>query len=136
MKRENTQAAINDFAKGTTDARYLRFFEFFNQQLFYEAHEVLEALWLPQRHGPDGAFYKGLIQLAGAFVHWRKGHPNPALALLSLAKANLEKYGSLHHRLDIPTTLSFIDEWRRKIETASLGTLFGDQNPSLRLSPG
>ena len=50
------------------DARYLGYFECFNRQLFYEAHDVLEDLWLPDRSGPNGNFYKGLIQLAGAFV--------------------------------------------------------------------
>lgn len=59
------------------DPRYVRFFECFNQQLFFEAHEVLEALWLPQRQGLNGRFYKGLIQLAGAFVHLQKGRRPP-----------------------------------------------------------
>jgi len=136
MKSENSRAISKHLAEETSDVRYLRFFEFFNQQLFYEAHEVLEALWLPQRHGPDGAFYKGLIQLAGAFVHFRKGRMNPALALLSLARANLEKYGGLHHQLNIPATLTFIDEWRGKIETTSPGSPRNDQNPWLSLSPG
>jgi predicted metal-dependent hydrolase len=54
------------------DAHYAGYFDCFNRQLFYEAHEVLEHLWLKDKYGPNGAFYKGLIQLAGAFVHLQK----------------------------------------------------------------
>jgi len=42
------------------DPRYLGYFECFNRQCFFEAHEVLEALWLPQRQGgPTALFTKG-----------------------------------------------------------------------------
>ena len=73
------------------DPRYLKYFECFNQQRFFEAHDVLEALWLPQRQGPNGSFYKGLIQLAGAFVHWQKQRPGPAVALFKLARTYLQQ---------------------------------------------
>src|ERR1035441_10730308 len=83
------------------DPGYLSYFECFNRQRFFEAHEVLEALWLPQRQGPNGLFYKGLIQLAGAFVHWQKNRPGPAEALLGLARANLRKYPAIHQGLNV-----------------------------------
>jgi predicted metal-dependent hydrolase len=41
------------------DAHYAGYFDCFNRQLFYEAHEVLEELWLKDKYGPNGAFYKG-----------------------------------------------------------------------------
>ena len=73
---------------------YLRLF---NQQAYYEAHDVLEVLWLQNRDCP---LLKGLIQLAGAFVHLQKHaaaptHPKhssrlrPARALLQLALGGL-----------------------------------------------
>ena len=60
------------FAGEGVDPRYAGYFALFNQQKFYEAHDILEDLWLPDRHGVNGSFYKGLIQLAGAFVHLQK----------------------------------------------------------------
>ena len=63
------------------DARYLGYFDCFNRELFYEAHDVLEDLWLLDRKGADGDYYKGLIQLAGAFVHLQKGRLKPCIAL-------------------------------------------------------
>ncbi len=77
---------------------------------YYEAHDVLEHLWLDTT-GADHYFYKGLIQLAGGFVHLRKnfehpGHPKhtarlaPGARLFRLAAKNIGAAPSpLHHGL-------------------------------------
>ena len=105
-------------SKSSFDACYLGYFECFNSQRYYEAHDVLEHLWLKiGREAPDYAFYKGLIQLAGGFVHLRlqnmhPDHPkhgrrlHPALRLFRLAEANLDSYGPVHHGLDLAQVLS------------------------------
>lgn len=98
------------------DAHYLGFFDCFNRQLYFEAHEVLEDLWLEDRHGPNGDFYKGLIQLAGAFVHVQKTRPGPAAALLKLARANLLKYGAVYEHLDVAHVLTVIGGWLGRME--------------------
>ena len=116
-KSEKIAAAIRKFQGADLDAHYLGYFECFNQQLFYEAHEILEKLWLPARQGSDGAFYKGLIQLAGAFVHLTKNRLPPAASLLKLAHANLSKYAPTHHRLDTEATLKIIQEWLGQVES-------------------
>jgi len=100
----------------SVDAHIVGYLECFNQQLYYEAHEVLEQLWLPQRKGPDGAFLKGLIQLAGAFVHLQKGRASPALALLAKAEENLKSYPRVHHGLDVIFILALIRKWRGRIK--------------------
>ncbi len=72
---------------------------------------MLEHLWL-QTRGGDHAFYKGLIQFAGAFVHLQKqfqrpdhpkdaGRARPAARLFKLAAHNLEPYRPQHLRLDV-----------------------------------
>jgi predicted metal-dependent hydrolase len=99
------------------DAHYLGYFECFNRQLFYEAHDVLEELWLPARRGPDGDFYKGLIQLAGAFVHLQKNRLRPAAALFKLARTNLQKYPSPHWQLDGVAVLDLIAAWLGRLES-------------------
>ena len=95
------------------DPCYQGYFRCFNEGRYYEAHDVLEHLWLQGgRTHPDHAFYKGLIQVAGAFVHLRKqhehpGHPKhgrrlrPATRLFALAAANLAAYGPRHLALDV-----------------------------------
>jgi predicted metal-dependent hydrolase len=121
------------------DPRYLGYFECFNRQRFFEAHEVLEALWLPQRQGPNGSFYKGLIQLAGAFVHWQKNRPGPAAALFELARTNLRKYPATHESLRVKAVLVMTDEWLRQLKAADprINPLASTGAPQLRLeAPG
>jgi Domain of unknown function (DUF309) len=101
---------------GAFDRHYLGFFQCFNQQLFFEAHEVLEELWLPERGGPRDLFYKGLIQLAGAFVHVQKGRRQPALALLHLARQNLGRFPNVYENLDISRLLILIDHWASELD--------------------
>jgi predicted metal-dependent hydrolase len=100
------------------DPHYLSYFECFNRQRFFEAHEVLETLWLPQRGGPNGAFYKGLIQLAGAFVHLQKNRLGPAAALFELARTNLLKYPATHEGLAVKAVLAIIEESLRQLKSA------------------
>jgi len=55
---------------------YLEYFRLFNAQEYYQAHDVLEHIWL----GSDGeryVFYKALIQFAGGFVHLQHHHREP-----------------------------------------------------------
>ncbi len=107
------------------DAHYLGYFECFNQEQFFEAHEVLEELWLPLRGGAEDRFYKGLIQFAGAFVHVQKRRLQPAAALLRLARGNLDGYPTPHHQLDLQALVLTIDSCltgltAQSAETASL----------------
>jgi uncharacterized protein len=117
------------------DPHYLAYFDCFNCQLFYEAHDVLEQLWLADRRGPDGNFYKGLIQFAGAFVHSQKNRSGPACALLKLAQANLEKYPAQHHELNITKVLDMIANWLFRLETApkNVARLIEESPPRLTL---
>ena len=79
---------------------------------------MLEDLWLQDKHGPNGAFYKGLIQLAGAFVHLQKNRLSPAAALFTLAQANLEKYPGEHEHLNLAAVCQLIQRWLGSLESA------------------
>ena len=97
-------------------AQYLGYFDCFNQGLFFEAHEVLEELWLAGgRTAPNYAFYKGLIQLAGAFVHLQKNRLRPAVALFDLAEANLKSYPAVHDACDVAGLRALGGHWRAEI---------------------
>ena len=120
MSQKNVRIAalIESFRGHDLDAHYLSYFDCFNRQLFYEAHDVLEHLWLKDKHGPNGAFYKGLIQLAGAFVHLQKERLRPAAALFKLAQTNLEKYPRPHQQLDVTAVGTLIKTWLDRLESA------------------
>lgn len=119
-----------DHDRHDLDPRYLAFFDCFNRQLFYDAHDALEPLWLDTRHGADGNFFKGLIQLAGAFVHWQNERFGPARALLRTGRAYLAGYPKLHHRLDVTAVLCLVDEWLRWLDPIVVG-----RQPSGEMAP-
>ncbi|KAA0234343.1 DUF309 domain-containing protein [bacterium] len=63
----------------------------FNEGLFFECHETLEDVW---RHepGPLGELYKGIIQVAAAFVHRGRGKVKGAESLFASALAYLAPF--------------------------------------------
>jgi predicted metal-dependent hydrolase len=136
-------AALIENCRGRElDAHYLGYFECFNRGFFYEAHDVLEELWLARRGGPDDAFFKGLIQFAGAFVHLQKHTTQrprlrPSAALLKLARANLSAYSPVHERLDVALVLKRIEDWLARLEGGAFAVNpLGPENaPQLRLNP-
>ena len=86
---------------GEHDPHLVGYLRCFNSQKFYEAHDVLEALWLKDRTGPDGDFFKGMIQFAGAFVHLQKSRNRPAKVLFLRCTTYLSKYPSKFYSLDV-----------------------------------
>jgi len=116
-KKSARIAALIESCRGRGhDPHYLGFFECFNRGLFYEAHEVLEELWLAERKGPNDAFYKGLIQLAGAFVHLQKNRLRPAAALFKLARSRIQLSPHAHQDLDTSAITAMIEDWLQGLE--------------------
>ena len=134
-KHKRIAALVEQHQGHQLDRHYVGFFDCFNRQLFYEAHEVLEHIWLDDRHGPNGAFYKGLIQLAGAFVHLQRNHPGPAAALFKLASANFEKYPRQHEQLDVAGVRQLIATWLDRLESpgSSVNLLTASNAPQINL---
>ena len=129
---------------GDFDPCYLGYFGCFNAGEYYEAHDVLEHLWL-QGRDENYAFYKGLIQLAGAFVHLQKQrarphHPKdgtrmrPAVRLFRLAEKNLFAYRPVHLGLDLESVTVMMNRYvDRIIESEyTVNPWHPDQAPVLR----
>ena len=136
-KSEKIQQLIEQHRGKTLDAHYLCYFDCFNSGLYYEAHDVLEELWLPIRREDRGAFYKGLIQLAGAFVHLQKNRLRPAAALFRLARRNLEAYPASHERLAIAAVIVLMDDWSAELEACeyAVNPLRDETAPRIELLP-
>lgn len=106
------------------DPRYAGWFECFNRGEYYEAHDVLEDLWLEGgRSAQNHAFHKALIQVAGAFVHVSKQRPAPAMALLRLADGYLSLYPSLHEGVDVSALRECCRDWSSRIAAATDGPI-------------
>jgi len=76
-KHQRIAARVADMdASGGFHPCYLEYFRLFNAQEYYEAHDVLEHIWLGSA-GERYIFYKALIQFAGGFVHLQHHHREP-----------------------------------------------------------
>jgi hypothetical protein len=104
---------------------YRAFFRCWNEQRYYEAHDVLEQLWLKTK-SRDADFFKGLIQAAGAFVHLQKRFEQPlhakhsrrlppAVRLFRLAERNLASFMPRHHRLDVADLCQLLNRYADQI---------------------
>jgi predicted metal-dependent hydrolase len=127
---------------------YRAYFRCWNEQLYYEAHDVLEQVWL-NTDTADDDFFKGLIQAAGAFVHLQKNfeHPThakhsrrlrPAVKLFELAQKNLASFAPRHHALDVAALLDLLKTAREKVVASDFKTNpWSPENaPKLELSVG
>jgi hypothetical protein len=133
-------------AEGGLDPCYEGYFVCFNTQRYYEAHDVLEHLWLQTRDG-NHAFYKGLIQLAGAFVHLQKQflrptHPKdatrarPAARLFQLAARNLGPYRPNHLGLDVERVWALSTGLAEQIKNSNFSNPWTPETaPTLALNP-
>lgn len=75
----------------TVPANLQRACEEFNSGKFYECHESIEEIWQLET-GPVRNAYKGLIQIAAAFVHLSRGKYVGAERLLRTGTAYLAPY--------------------------------------------
>lgn len=73
------------------DHHLTEFIELFNSKSFFEAHEVLEDLWL-ESEGEIKDFYKGLIQCAVAFVHLQRRNLRGARKVFGTSSRYLQRY--------------------------------------------
>lgn len=120
-------------AAAVVDHPYYRaFFQCWNEQRYYEAHDVLEQVWL-STDTEDDDFFKGLIQGAGAFVHLQKNyehpaHPKhgrrlrPAVRLLQLAEKYLAPFAPVRHAFDVAGFLVLLRDQRQKIVDSEFQT--------------
>ena len=107
---------------------YRAYFRFWNEQDYYQAHDVLEHIWL-ETTTDDAQYFKGLIQAAGAFVHLKKQfehptHPKhgrrlqPAVRLFHLASKNLAGYEPVRHAFEVTRFREMLDDYVNKIVRA------------------
>lgn len=70
---------------------YLEFFKLFNEREYFEAHEVLEDLWVMEA-GPEKQYLKGMIMVTIALEHWTRSNMSGAWKLFRDGMKYLELY--------------------------------------------
>ncbi len=86
------------------DPRYQRYWRLFRSGRCWDAHEVLEELWLESRE-PDKVFYQGLIQVAASLHHLARGNMHGADKLARTAREKLAPFGTAYRGLQIESLL-------------------------------
>jgi hypothetical protein len=61
----------------------------FNEERFWECHEILEQAWHVSK-GAEREAIQSMILTAAAFVHYQKGENEICLSILKRAKAKME----------------------------------------------
>jgi predicted metal-dependent hydrolase len=99
-------------------AAYRLGIDLFNQEKFFDAHEVLEDVW---REAPENErkFLQGLIQVAVGFHHHTRGNAVGCLSLLTRGGRNLSLYESPHGGVSVATLLLLLNEWKNAISSGS-----------------
>lgn len=103
-------------------AAFARYIQLFNERDFFEAHEVLEEVWL-EDETPDRLFLQGLIQVAASLHHLHRGKLRAARKTLARAELKFRHYPAVHWDLNIAR---LVDETGRAI---------AEHGPAVRIEP-
>ena len=82
---------------------------YFNDERFWEAHEVLESVWKKSYEG-EKELVQGIILIAAALVHYQKDENNICLSILKRAQEKLSRSSGMYHDIDV-------DEVRKKLDS-------------------
>src|SRR5580698_4437523 len=109
--------------------RFERGLEHFNAREFFEAHEVWEEVWLVEDE-PEKTFLQGIIQIAAAFHHYRRGNTDGAETLLAAGIVKISRFSAQHRGLAIHELRDEAKWWARALGEMQLP---GDEKlPAIR----
>ena len=95
--------------RASATPRLLRGVDLFNNGHYWEAHEVWEAEWTPDRKGPDSGFYKGLIQVAAGCLHYTRHNRRGAINKWRSAANYLRPYLPTHKGVRLAPLVDLVD---------------------------
>lgn len=81
---------------------------------YFEAHEHWESVWLTASE-PAKKFLQGLIQVAAAFHHYRRGNCAGTASLLQAALRKLERYPEEYGGIAVAPLRAAIGAWLRAL---------------------
>jgi len=104
--------------RASSTPRLLRGVELFNSGLYWEAHEVWEEEWKPDRKGPDAGFYKGLIQVAAGCLHYTRRNRRGAVNKWRGGAGYLRPYLPAHRGIDLAPLVAAVDRFLEEMSGA------------------
>ncbi|MBK5258250.1 MAG: DUF309 domain-containing protein [Thermoanaerobaculia bacterium] len=115
---------------------FLRGIAHFNSLEFWEAHESWEELWLVAESDIE-QFLQGLIQVAAAYHHLKRGTFRGGVRLFDSALKRLEAFPPDHcglDRIEVESAARKHREWAASCESEA--RLRADEYPRLHLARG
>ncbi|HEY2322998.1 MAG TPA: DUF309 domain-containing protein [Thermoanaerobaculia bacterium] len=88
----------------------------FNEREFWHAHEAWEELWLEADDDDLVLYYQGLIQLAAAYHHMKRGTFSGAVRLFDAALQKLERFPLVFHDLDREDVVKSAQDHRQRAQ--------------------
>jgi len=101
----------------------------FNAREFFEAHEVWEEVWLIEAE-PEKTFLQGIIQIAAAFHHYRRGNSDGAQTLLAAGIVKITRFPANHRGLAIHELRQEAKLWARAL--GEMQRLGDERLPTIR----
>jgi predicted metal-dependent hydrolase len=83
--------------------------DLFNNGHYWDAHEVWEREWFPDRKGPDSGFYKGLIQVAAGCLHYTRHNRRGAVNKWRSGADYLRPYLPAHKGVHLAPVVRTVD---------------------------
>ena len=96
------------------DERFYRGLDEFNDERFFEAHEVLEDLWHEYRD-VDRTFIQGLIQIAAAFYHLQSRNLKGAVSQFAKGNEKLTHFLPDYKNVSVSKLLDDVQENLQRI---------------------
>lgn len=107
--------------------------ELWDEERFFEAHEVLEDVWNAAEEA-DRLFWQGIIQVAVACCHHQRGNVRGCVALFRRAAEKLRRYPDVYRGVDVEQLRVFAEGAAAAVEDA--GEIFEIGYPELPAMDG
>lgn len=74
--------------------------QYFNDEKYWECHEVLESVWKKTQEG-EKDLVQGIILVAAALVHYQKNENDICLSIMKRAMEKLSSSSGVYHDVDV-----------------------------------
>lgn len=95
--------------------------DYFNDERFWECHEVLENAW-KKSEGREKELVQGIILVAAALVHYQKNENDICLSIFNRALEKIGDTKGMYHKIDVDTLRNKVSSMLKngKIETFTI----------------
>ena len=83
--------------------------QYYNDEKYWECHEVLESVW-KKTHEGEKDLVQGIILVAAALVHYQKNENDICLSIMGRAMEKLSSSSGVYHEIDMDAFRKIIQD--------------------------